>query len=299
MDAIRSLKRCAASWCGLRLVAATFVVLALMSARAVNADDGDPSATAKRISALEKRVRELESRERWMRMCLEGLSQRGEGYEPQPSGAERAVQQALERSTFLPEQPSKDDVRRYVATVLTITLAEGGIVGATDAPVRFLVAVGPQHVDVLLEGMLLPVPTTDYLVAGVGLLAGPQHKDLILRHLRGHRQLVRVVVQRGWVRDAAPVLLREVRDRNRSLDSEWIAAAAEVARPDDIPHFVHQIASTTIHGLCGKPCGASREYMKRLSRRSPASGTSSSEQRRSSLQTMSASSSSVWPRSTG
>jgi len=133
----------------------------------------------------------------------------------------------------LPDSPSKMQVRVYVGTILRVG-SDKGMFGASDPEVAALARVGGEHVDVLIEPLryLSHFNGDIYVTEALKALVTEEHKALVLEHLAAAPELVEVVVERGWTRDAAPTLLKTLARRSQYLDVDWIEAAASVAGPE-------------------------------------------------------------------
>lgn len=134
----------------------------------------------------------------------------------------------------LPEQPSKNQVRVYVGTILRVADADRGVFGASDPEAEAIARVGPEHVDVLIEPLvhLAHFNGDLYVVEALKILVTDDHKDQVLASLAAAPALVEVVVHRGWTQDAATTLFNVLAERDPYLDVDWIEAAASVAGPE-------------------------------------------------------------------
>jgi len=134
----------------------------------------------------------------------------------------------------LPEQPSKNQVRVYVGTILRVAGEDRGVFGASDPEVDAIVRVGPEHVDVLIEPLvhLAHFNGEIYVVEALKKLVTDDHKDQVLTNLAAAPALVGVVVHRGWTEDAATTLFKVLAERDPYLDVDWVEAAASVAGPE-------------------------------------------------------------------
>jgi hypothetical protein len=151
------------------------------------------------------------------------------------------------RGLRLPFRPSKEQVRAYVSGILRAAGARRGHHSGADPEVRLLEQVGPDHVDILTEPLLYQTRSEGelYLIEALRSLVTDAHKDLVLARFPLCRALVRLVVAKGWTRDAAPELLRGLAERaswkssegGSGLAPEWIEAVASLERPESYHHL--------------------------------------------------------------
>ncbi len=221
---------------------ATYLVFGIL-VLAVAAIGEEEQDRAKKIAALEKqnlllkrRVAELESQ--LDELFAIKVTEKHTVRHSMPFDGERLP--AHLKGIDLPETASKYQVREYVAKILRAAVRHRGGYGAADPEVGLLKLVGSAHVDVLLEPLLYSdVPNADiYLIEALKTLVGQQHQQLVLKTLPLVRDLVQVVVLRGWTKHAAPTLLNALADRdswtlpNPGLPTEWIEAVAKLERPE-------------------------------------------------------------------
>jgi len=132
----------------------------------------------------------------------------------------------------LPENPTKDHVREYVARITQVSQRQS-VFSSDDPQVPMLVAVGPEHLDVLLEAATRGDFFGPYhILEAVKRVAGAQHKQMILDALPHQHELAAVVLARGWATDARETLLAELRAAPQYLPTEWIHAVASLRDPE-------------------------------------------------------------------
>ncbi len=139
----------------------------------------------------------------------------------------------------LPDDPTKDQVREYVGKIAQASRNQNSF-SSDDPQVRMLTAVGPDHLDVLLESSGRPFGLDMHAIEAVRRPARPQHKELVLEHLPWNHELAKVV-ERGWVEDARETLVNVLRKRPEYLPEEWIEAAALLVDPatyDDLKWYL-------------------------------------------------------------
>ncbi len=134
----------------------------------------------------------------------------------------------------LPANPTKDQVREYVDTLLALSQRDAHPGLLTD----MLKKVGHENIDVLLDvqdtfrnGRL-----EGALDSAVAQIAQPEDKRIILGALEKHNLLVDVVMRNDWAADARETLLSGLRDtQQRALPADWIRAVASLKDPATYP----------------------------------------------------------------
>lgn len=143
----------------------------------------------------------------------------------------------LPRAYGLPDTPSRDDYRRYVARIAASHKGDGeNEFGVSEQhAIELLYAVEPAHVDLLLAQLSqLPVRTSDerisrnriVFIQAVAALACEQNRSQIAAALSHAPELLDVVLGHRWERDAAPHIVAMLRRNDPELDPKWFYAAA-------------------------------------------------------------------------
>ncbi len=143
----------------------------------------------------------------------------------------------LPRAYGLPETPSRDDYRRYVARIAASHKGDGenefGV--SQQHAIELLYAVGPVHVDLLLAQLTkLPVrPDNErnswkryVLTQAVAALACEQNCERIAAALPRAPELLDVILGHHWERDATPQIIAMLRRNDPELDPKWLYAGA-------------------------------------------------------------------------
>jgi hypothetical protein len=196
------------------------------------------------VASIEASNRDLRTRVVWLESLVRGTTHVGMSYEAVEVDPD-VEKQRLE-GIVLPDSPTEDQVRSFVAEVLGATLVRGRVFTASDPAIRHLLRVGPEHVAVLLEALdtLNMVPMT-YVIEALKALARDRHKEMIIERLRRHPDLVGVVRAKNWTKEAAPILLATVAQRLRSTETSWIELAATVAGPKNYSDLLWHV----LHGV--------------------------------------------------
>ncbi|HNW92694.1 MAG TPA: hypothetical protein PKM88_07295, partial [bacterium] len=141
----------------------------------------------------------------------------------------------LPRDFGLPDTPSRDDYRRYVARIAASRKGDGENELRLQHVVELLYAVGPAHVDLLLAQLTqLPARTSNernswnrhVFTQAVAALACEQNRGPIAAALSRAPELLDVILGHHWERDAAPHIVAMLRRNDPELDPKWFYAGA-------------------------------------------------------------------------
>ena len=139
----------------------------------------------------------------------------------------------------LPENPSKSQATEYVNQIAAASRSQTAV-SFEDPQIAMLARVGAENLDVLLKA---PATLSFYVAEVVAQYASDEDKRLILEALSGNVQLIRVVVEKGWIGDARSILIAGLRARPRYLPSQWIEAVASLRDPrtydDLLAYLIH------------------------------------------------------------
>ena len=137
----------------------------------------------------------------------------------------------------LPENPTWDQVKAYVAGVLATAQGRNWY-SPSDPQIGALCKVGPENVPILLDCMAdeqfdppMAGQGESYVIGAVKRLARDEHKKMILDMLPTHLMLVAVVTEKHWELDAKNILVVELHAQPDSLPLEWIEAVAALKDP--------------------------------------------------------------------
>lgn len=109
--------------------------------------------------------------------------------------------------------------------------------GSDDPQVLILAKLGRKHPAVLIDAMLMN-GLRHYVEYAIPAVDWSDHKELVMRNLTTAPELVKIVIRRGWLSDAAPTLIAEL-SHQQHLPIEWVRATATVAKPGDQEAFVN------------------------------------------------------------
>jgi len=133
----------------------------------------------------------------------------------------------------LPENATPKEVREYILKIHELSSGQRRW-SSNDPQVGMLAAVGPENLEVLIQTAQQGRYYTPYAVKAI---AGPEHKELILKNLAAMTTLVDVVAKYGWEDDARETLLAELKYRER-LPSAWIRTVAGFEDPETYPDLL-------------------------------------------------------------
>ncbi len=136
--------------------------------------------------------------------------------------------QALEKIS-LPENPTTNQIVAYIKKICLASAKQNSF-SNNDPQVVMLTKIGHENLELLL--------TTEcnhsaefYTIPAITLLAQPEDKGLILQYLPFKKDLVKVVIQKGWEKDAKSILYNELKQEPYYLPIEWIRAVASLQEP--------------------------------------------------------------------
>jgi hypothetical protein len=137
----------------------------------------------------------------------------------------------------LPDSPTEDQAREYIRKIISATRGQNSF-SSEDPQVAMLEKVGPERLGLLLDmhgeggkGGMSAYETTFYLESAICHLARDSDKELILKTLPDLKFLAKVVVEKGWEKDAKETLVNKLTTSRDSLPSEWIQAVVTLSDP--------------------------------------------------------------------
>ena len=93
-----------------------------------------------------------------------------------------------------------------------------------------LTKIGNENLELLLK-LNLNHQAEFYAIPAITQLTQLKDKELILKYLPFKKELVKVVIQKGWEEDAKMTLYNELRQIPQYLPTEWIQAIANLQEP--------------------------------------------------------------------
>jgi hypothetical protein len=190
-------------------------------------------ALAKQVEVLQAKVKGLEQKVAELQEKLEESRRDAPnaGGLDLPEHASGPNRVALAKIT-LPDKPTREQVTAYVNQVLQAS-NEQRMLSTTDPQVAMLAKVGSEHLDVLLQ--VEPGSGDLYVNGAVERIATDAQKADVIAALPHHKQLVSVVIHRGWQRDAKATLIAGLKSGERYLPTEWVQAVADLQDPETFP----------------------------------------------------------------
>ena len=114
----------------------------------------------------------------------------------------------------LPAHPTREQAQDFVQQVYQISRRQQRW-GSRDPQVSMLTRVGPENIEVLLQGLRPYRRMSFYLVQAIDQLAGPEHKELVLSYVKRQPELLLVVRNKSWLGDLDPQLAESLRKSDR------------------------------------------------------------------------------------
>jgi len=227
------------------------VVSVLVCGIAASTEQAEPTSQEQILQELRQLRQEVAELKRTVAALQARLDGRDESAEPSvpewlwPPGFEGSGvdHEALSRIK-LPENPTEAQAREYVSRILAASEGQRTF-SSGDPQVLMLTLVGPEHVDVLVRAANWTPMADVHVVPAIRRLAGPEHKDLILDALPRLPELVRVVLDRGWLDDARETLVAGLRHHPDYLPTEWTEAVASFRDPDTYEELKHYLVYGT------------------------------------------------------
>jgi hypothetical protein len=144
--------------------------------------------------------------------------------------------QALNQIT-LPSDSTKEQVVEYVNRIAAASAGQTAF-SFEDPQIGMLTEVGSGNIDALLNA---PASLSFYIVSAISGLADDEHKQMIIDALPKYVQLIHLIVQKGWVDDARPILIAVLHTHPGYLPREWIDIVAAFQDPstyDDLKEYL-------------------------------------------------------------
>ena len=126
----------------------------------------------------------------------------------------------------LPDNPTKDQITEYIRKIEAVSATQTSYSDA-DPQIFMLERVGNKNLELLLKENL-DSSANFYAIIAVINLAEEKDKELILKYLPFKKELVKVVIKKGWEKDARIILYDELRQIPEYLPAEWIQAIANL-----------------------------------------------------------------------
>ena len=139
----------------------------------------------------------------------------------------------------LPDDPTPDQVRQYVAAIREATRDQRRW-STSDPQVEMLTRLGPDNFPIILESARRDTRQSFHLREALNRLARPEHKELILEALPEMEGLVYIVLDNEWFEDARDILIERIRARPRYLSWQWAKSVVSLKDPetyDDLIEF--------------------------------------------------------------
>ena len=126
----------------------------------------------------------------------------------------------------LPDNPTKNQVIEYIRKIGIVSSTQNTY-SDSDPQVSMLTKIGNENLELLLKANLNH-QSEFYATPAIARLAQTKDKEIILKYLPFKKKLVKVVIQKGWEKDAKMILYNELRQIPPYLPTEWIQAIANL-----------------------------------------------------------------------
>ncbi|MCP3887733.1 MAG: hypothetical protein GY702_02510 [Desulfobulbaceae bacterium] len=140
---------------------------------------------------------------------------------------------------ILPENPSQKQVKDYIRKIGVVSAKQRSY-SERDPQVYLLSQIGNENLELLLKANLNH-QSKFYAIPAITDLVEAKDKDLILKYLPFNKDLVKVVIQNNWEKDAKLILYNELREVPHYLPTEWIRAITNLEESciyDDLKQYL-------------------------------------------------------------
>ncbi len=152
-----------------------------------------------------------------------------------PFDRKGADHDALAKIT-LPDNPSSEQLNQYISDIVAASSGQNSF-STEDPQTAMLAKIGRENISLLIA----KIPESPswssasyYLVEAVARLASESNKTLIFNALPTKKELVKVVVKKGWELDARDILIQGLKDGG-NLSTEWINTVATLRDKESYP----------------------------------------------------------------
>lgn len=151
-----------------------------------------------------------------------------------PMDSKGADREALAKIT-LPDNPSPEQVTQYISDIVVASRGQNSF-SSEDPQIAMLVKIGRENISLLIANIDVSSSWSRsyYLVEVVERFADESNKTLIFDALPTKKELVKVVVKKGWELEARDILVQGLKDGGY-LSTEWINAVATLHDEESYP----------------------------------------------------------------
>jgi len=147
----------------------------------------------------------------------------------------RKASTAKLRKIKLPKNPNKAQIEKYIQAIMSASRTQNSF-SSGDPQIQMLTKVGAENLKFLITA--LGKNAGRYGFSGkfhvreaIYKLAEDKHKNLIIKFLPQYTSLVKIILDRGWEKDAKKILVEELSSTSQNLPTEWIQAVANLNDP--------------------------------------------------------------------
>ena len=135
--------------------------------------------------------------------------------------------EALEKIT-LPKNPTKKAIKNYIIKIALASKNQNSF-SPRDSQVAMLVEIGNENLELLLRRRI--TGNDFHRIYAIERLVEDKDKALILKYLPKQKDLVEIVLKKGWEHDAKQILYDELKNLPSYLPTGWIQAVAKLKDP--------------------------------------------------------------------
>ncbi len=139
----------------------------------------------------------------------------------------RGVDVAALRKVVLPREPSAEDVAAYVSQIGVVTQRQRQR-SSDDPQTAMLAEAGRHHLEPLVDAVGMSDTMDHYLLQAIRVAATDADKTAVLSALVRKPQLIDVISARGWLEEAKPILLAEVKNGRAVSNRNWLRTLGQV-----------------------------------------------------------------------
>ena len=156
------------------------------------------------------------------------------------TGLSRANVAALAGISYPTNQPSRENLRKFVDDVLRASAGQNAF-SSNDPQVDMLAQLGEDNIDILLDAAAAHEHGAYHVNYAIQQLATERSRKKIVEALKQNKNLAGLIYTKGWQQDARDTLLRGL--GADYLPREWITAVASLRDPTTYDALIAQFVN--------------------------------------------------------
>lgn len=152
----------------------------------------------------------------------------------------------------LPSDPNRSEIINYINLIYILSRNQRSYLDS-DPQVGMITKVGRDNMDLILQASKPGVQWVKYGIEAISILAEDQDQNFILDNLKSNYALSKVVLTKGWCKEAESILIDMVTANSGYLPSETIKCLASLKRPEHYPILISYMTggwnSHTTYGI--------------------------------------------------